>query len=270
MMRPVLAVLAAAVPLLGISPARAADGELHASYDTYAAGLDVAEVEAGFGLGPWSYQVRLAYHTTGFVGFFYRGHQFNEVDGSWREDEPVPTEFSGEGEWRGQSRLARIDYRNGHPQIRTLVPPNEAEREVVPDALQANSIDTLSALADLIRHVADTGRCETVVHTYDGRRATEITAVTVGEEVLAPTSRSSFSGPALRCDFTGQMVAGFKFNDDQSADRKPLHGSAWLARVVPGAPPVPVRMTFETRWFGTTTMYLKALSTGAQAVAAVH
>ncbi len=269
-MHPSFAVLAAAFPLLAAAPAWAADGELHASYDTYATGLDVAEVEVGFGLGPWSYQVRLAYHTTGFVGFFYRGHQFNEVDGSWRQDDPVPSEFSGEGEWHGQPREARIDYHDGRPQIRTLIPPNEAERQPVPDALQMNSIDTLSALADLVRHVADTGRCETSVHTYDGRRATDITATTAGEEVLAPTSRSSFSGPALRCDFTGQMVAGFKFDDDQTADRKPLHGSAWLARLVPGGPPVPVRMTFETRWFGNATMYLKSVSTGAEAVAAVH
>jgi hypothetical protein len=270
-MRCHIALLAVAVPaLLASTPARAATAEVHASYDTYAAGLDVAEVEAGFGLGPWSYQVRLAYHTTGFVGFFYRGHQFNEVDGSWRQGEPVPRSFSGDGEWRGQPRVARIDYQDGRPIIRALVPPNQDEREPVPDVLQANSIDTLSALAELIRHVADTGRCETVVHTYDGRRATEIVATTIGQETLAPTSRSMFKGTALRCDFTGRMLAGFKFHDDTAADRKPLHGSAWIATVVPGEPPVPVRMTFETRWFGDATMYLKAISTGEQAVAAVR
>jgi hypothetical protein len=263
-------VLAAALLLLAAAPARAASGEVHAAYDTYAAGLNVAGVEAGFAIGPFSYQVRLAYHTTGLVGFFYRGHQFNQVAGSFDNEVPFPREFSGQGIWHGDPRATVIDYRDNRPMIRTMVPPNETEREPVPESLQVNSIDTLSALADLIRRVADTGKCETVVHTYDGRRATEITATTVGEEILPQTSRSMFSGPALRCDFSGRMLAGFKFEDNRAADTKPLHGSAWLAKVAPDSPPVPVKMAFETRWFGDATMYLKSVTVGAEAIAAVH
>jgi hypothetical protein len=269
-MRIGLALATIALPVLAGTPAFAASGEVRATYSTYARGLDVAEIEAGFGIGPWSYQVRLAYHTTGLVGFFYRGHQFNEVSGGWLGSDPTPRSFFGEGSWRGEDRVARIDYLNGRPMIRTLVPPNEAEREAVPEALQVNAIDTLSALADLIRHVVDTNRCETVVHTYDGRRATEITARTVGEEDLVPMHGSSFSGHALRCDFTGRMLAGFKFDGNREADEKPLHGSAWLAPVVPGAPSMPVRLAFETRWFGDATMYLTSVSSGSAAVLAVH
>src|SRR6185312_8742813 len=33
-----------------------APAALHASYQTYAAGLHVADVQAGFSLGPWSYR----------------------------------------------------------------------------------------------------------------------------------------------------------------------------------------------------------------------
>jgi hypothetical protein len=269
-MRFSLAIATVVLPVLASSPAFAASGEVRATYSTYARGLNVAEVEAGFGLGPWSYQVRLAYHTTGLVGFFYRGHQFNEVSGGWLASDPAPRSFSGEGSWRGEERVARIDYLNRRPTIRTLIPPNEAEREAVPDALQMNSIDTLSALADLIRHVADTNRCETTVRTYDGRRATEITARTAGEEELTASHGSNFDGRALRCDFTGRMLAGFKFDGDRASDERPLHGSAWLASVVPGAPPMPVRMAFETRWFGDATMYLTSVSSGSAAVLAVH
>ena len=241
-----------------------APGALHANYQTYAAGLHVADVEAGFSLGPWSYQLELAYHTTGLVGFFYRGHQFNTVDGGWLEGKPVPHEFFGEGVWRGQERIARIDYAHGLPLIRQLLPPNLGEREAVPPALQAHSIDTLSALADLMRTVADTGRCETSVQTFDGRRATRIVAHTMGEEDLAPTNRSSFSGQALRCDFSGRMLAGFLLGHDDPEDRRPLHGSAWFAQILPGEPMVPVRMAFETRWFGDATMYLTGIAPGGR------
>lgn len=231
---------------------------VHAVYETYAAGLQVADVDAGFSIGPWTYQMNLAYRTTGMVGFFYRGHQDSSVSGSWHDSKPVPTQFSGEGVWRGKARVTDIVYAQGKPMIRALQPPNEEEREPVPEALRDNSVDTLSALADLMRSVAATGKCDLAVRTYDGRRLVEIDAHTVGEETLEPTKRSVFAGKALRCDFAGRLLAGFLFTDDRAHESKPLHGSAWIAQVVPGAPPLPVRMSFETRWFGDATMYLTA------------
>jgi hypothetical protein len=221
--------------------------------------MHVAEVDSGFSFGPWNYQMNLGYHTTGMVGFFFRGHQFDTVTGAWHGGHAAPQAFVGRGEWRGEQRLAEIDYLHGTPTIRQLVPPNVQEREPVPDSLQANSIDTLSALAELMHVVKTTGRCETTVRTYDGRRAVEIEAHTVGDEILPSTPRSSFAGRALRCDFSGRMLAGFKFDDDREHDSKPMHGSAWLAAIVPGAPPLPVRMAFETRWFGDATMYLTGI-----------
>jgi hypothetical protein len=237
---------------------------LHASYETYAAGLHVAAVESGLSLGPWDYRMSLGYHTTGMVGFFLGGHQFDSVGGFWQSERAQPSRFLGQGTWHGTERLTEIDYRQGQPSIRQLTPPAADEREPVPESLQANTIDTLSALVELIHVVQVTGRCETTARTYDGRRAVEIEAHTVGEEMLAPTDRSSFAGKALRCDFSGRMLAGFKFGDDRSRDSKPMHGSAWLSAVVAGGPPLPVRLAFETRWFGDATMYLTDVGPGSE------
>jgi hypothetical protein len=253
---------------LAQAPAPQAPVSLHASYDAYAAGIHVAGVEAGFSFGPWTYQMNLGYHTTGMVGFFFRGHQFDIVHGSWNGLRATPARFLGEGLWRGKERLAEIVYQQGKPVIRQLVPPNADEREPVPEDMRTNTTDTLSALAELIHAVGQTGRCETTAYTYDGRRAVEIEAHTVGEEMLEPTSRSSFVGKALRCDFAGRMLAGFKFGDDREHDSKPMHGSAWLAPVAAGGPPLPVRMAFETRWFGDATMYLTGFGPGADATVA--
>ncbi len=237
--------------------------ELHADYNTYAAGLDVAHVQAAFALGASAYEMRLAYRTTGLAGLFYHGHQYNTVQGTWQAGRPAPREFYGVGEWRGMNRVTVIDYLHGQPTIRDLLPPNTQEREPVPPELQTNSMDTLSALALLMRRVEETGRCEADVHTYDGRRATEIEAHSIREEMLPHTARSSFSGVALRCDFQGRMLAGFRFGDEDPADRKPLHGSAWFAAALTGEPPLPVRMQFETRWFGDAIMYLTGAAPGA-------
>ncbi len=258
-----LSMLAVPCAALGQSP----PASLHVSYATYAAGLRVAEVDAGFGLGPYTYQMNLAYQTTGFVGLVNRGHQLSTVSGTWHGADPVPSRFFGEGVWRGQRRVADIDYAHGLPSVRQLVPPNEVEREQVPNSLRENAIDTLSALVELIRNVGQSGRCETSVRTFDGRRATEIHASTAGEEVLEPTSRSSFVGRALRCDFAGRLLSGFKFGNDHDEDARTMHGSAWLAAAIPSGPPIPVKMTFETRWFGDATMYLIGAGPGAQLTA---
>jgi len=228
------------------------------TYATYAAGLEVMQMRAFFGLGPWNYHIDLDYHTTGLVGLFYRGRQVNTVRGVWQDGGAAPLEFFGEGIWHGQQRRTLIAYEHGLPQVRELQPPQESEREPVPTDLQLNTMDTLSALAQLMRRVEHDQGCDTEVHTYDGRRVLDVIARTGGPDSLAPTGRSMFSGATLRCDFEGRELAGFLIGEDDPEHRSPLHGSAWLAPLLPGAPPLPVRIAFQTRWFGMATMYLTA------------
>jgi hypothetical protein len=241
-----------------VAKAQPASDRVHAEYETYAVGVPVAEISSGFALGPRDYRIDLAYHTTGLVGMMFRGHQTTMVQGVWDGDRPAPTRFEGDGFWRGAWRQTVIDYHRGEPVVRSLIPSNEEEREPVPPALQKGAIDTLSAVALLMRRVARAGRCEAEATTFDGRRAVDVAAHTVGQEQLEPSGRSSFAGPALRCDFEGRLLAGFLHDSDQAELSRPQHGSAWFAPVVPGAPPIPVRISFETRWFGPATMYLTA------------
>jgi hypothetical protein len=246
--------------LPGIAQAQA-PVSLHATYQTYAAGLELMDVETALTSTHADYQASLQVRTTGMVGFFLHGHQSSTVRGQWRGIEAIPSRFVGQGSWSGTDRLVDIAYDHGQPSVRQLVPPNEDEREPVPPSLQTNTIDTLSALMQLVRVVADTGRCDTTVRTYDGRRAIALEARTSGQETLPPTGRSSFAGQALRCDFSGRMLAGFRFAEDRARASQPMHGSAWLAPVTAGGEKLPVRITFQTRWFGDATMYLTAADT---------
>ena len=254
-MRP-FAVTVCSLGLFVAVPAAAQVAQVQLAYDTYAAGLEVMQMRAHFGLGPWNYRVDVDYHTTGLVGLLYRGTQLNTVRGNWQAEHAEPMEFFGKGVWRGHERVTRIDYDHGLPQIKELEPPQETEREPVPVELQVHTMDTLSALAQLMRHVQNDHACETSVRTYDGRRVLEVAAHTGGPDQLVATSRSTFSGPALRCDFEGRELAGFLLGENDAEHHRPLHGSAWLAPILHDAPALPVRIAFQTRWFGMATMYL--------------
>ncbi|MDT7951755.1 MAG: DUF3108 domain-containing protein [Acetobacteraceae bacterium] len=227
-----------------------------AHYNAYAAGLNVLVVDARFDLTPARYRLRLDYRTTGAFGVFVRSQQQTEVDGALEAVRAVPLRFTSSGILRGEPRATEIDYRQGQPLVRQLVPPNDKERETVPEPEQRGTIDTLSAMAQLISEVTRTGRCEGAVRTFDGRRLASLRAWTVGSEVLPPSTVSSFSGPALHCDFEGRQLGGFMLDEDRERLQRPQRGSAWFAAVTAGGPLVPVRISFHTRWFGDATLFI--------------
>ena len=250
-----LAVLLAALPVEVRPGAAMAPVRLH--FVAYSTGLRVLDIQASLALQGDGYDVQLGLRTLGVFGVFVEGSTLTEARGAWRDDAAAPAFFGASGTWRGDMLLTRIDYVGGQPRVRALLPDPKRERELVTPALQANTIDSLSAMAELVRRVDDTGRCDGAARTFDGRRLSEITAHTVGMQTLPRSALSSFSGPALRCDFEGQLLAGFKFEDDRARAARPRHGTAWLAQLTPGGPLLPVRMRFETPFFDDATMYLQ-------------
>ncbi len=248
----------AAILALMAAPAAAQPAHQQLTYSAYADGLNVMDVEADVAVSQDNYRLKVSYHITGLIGVFVNAESTTTVDGRFQGDTPVPRELFSAGRLRGRQRVTQIDWQNGRPIVSQLVPPVEAERDPVPADEQAHTVDTLSAMASLLHQVALSGRCEGALTTFDGRRLSSIEAHTVGEEVLPKTERSSFEGPALRCDFEGRQLAGFVRDEDINVLKRPQHGSAWFASLAPGEPPVPVRIAFQTRVMGPTTMYLTA------------
>ena len=180
------------------------------------------------------------------------------VAGRFVGEQPVPQRFYSSGTLGGETRVTQIDYLGGQPTVRQLQPPNDTEREPVAPERQRDTVDTLSAMAELIHQINTTGRCDGKVMTFDGRRLSVLEARTEGDQVLEPTGRSSFSGMTTRCAFTGRQLGGFMLDADRAELSRPQTGTAWFAAVAPGGPKVPVRIAFRTRWFGEATMYIAA------------
>ena len=106
---------------------------LHATYETYAAGMHVAEVETGFSFGPWAYQINLDYHTTGMVGFYFSGHQFDQSTAPGKGMHAEPSRFVGEGGGAAWTSGGDRVYRSASQSFGGWCPPNDGEREPVPD-----------------------------------------------------------------------------------------------------------------------------------------
>ena len=238
--------------VLGVTPARA-QTELH--YAGYAAGSRVVTVTATFDLAGPTYQVRTSYRTAGPAAMLFPGGTDSIVTGRIVAGRPRPDRLFSSGQLRGQTRVTQIEYANDTPRVRQMQPPNDDGREPVPEARQAHTVDGLTAMADLLRHVMTTGTCEGRITTYDGRRLSEIEAQTGGTDFLPPTSRSSFTGNALHCIVTARFLAGFMPDTDEQL-RKPQLASAWFAPVTPGGPPVPVRISIPTKWFGEASLFI--------------
>ncbi len=235
-----------------------AQGPQRLHYVAYSTGFRVLDLVVDVDLGTSRYAMNLSVHTVGVFGALVGGATDSSARGRWDGLAALPSMYDAHGTWHGEHVHTAMSYANGIPTTTALLPDNAHEREAVPPALQANTIDTLSAIAVLLHDVAQTGRCEGQSRVFDGRRLSEIAATTVGEETLPQTDRSTFQGSTLRCDFTGTLLAGFKFEDNRAREARPQHGIAWLARLQPGGPMLPMRVRFATPFFGDAILYLAA------------
>jgi hypothetical protein len=223
-------------------------------FEMYAAGIHIANVDTEFSVGDRNYQMHTEYHTTGVASLFNHALIDNNVTGLVAGNAVHPQRLFVHGVFRGEHRLADIDFSRGSPLVLQLRPADTNERGPVPPTLLAGSMDNLSAMVNLMHTVATTGGCNISARIYDGHKVTDFETRTGGMENLGPYHGSMFTGPALRCDFVGTVMAGAKIDDP--ADARQTHGSTWLARLNGGTMPQPVRMSLETRWFGDAVMYL--------------
>jgi hypothetical protein len=202
--------------------------------------------------------------TRGSLSMQYEGlinwlsHMDNQSDvrGHFAGADPVPDHYDSAGTAHGAYKTMQIAYRHGNPAIEQQTPFPDPSRTTVPPGQTPGTIDDLSAIALLVHRVGDSSNCDGSLKLFDGRRLTALTAHTAGTETIRPSSRSRYGGSALRCDFEGTRTAGFLKADDEAQQRRPRRGSAWLASILPGAPPVPIRVTFDNNVLGSVTLYL--------------
>ena len=247
----------------GVSPdalgQSAADKTIRLDYALYGHGFHVLDVALDLRVSPDGYSVRLHDQSAGFLSLMLHTDVTSTAVGRFTATGVQPLHFQSAGYSRGAQRDTVLDYPDGNPVVRVLT-PKEPNRDPVDIAQARGSIDTLSAMADLMQHVRQTGRCDGQAAVFDGLRLSRVSSRTVGEQTVPPDDRSSYAGQALACDFVSLEIAGFLHGEDEAKMRQPQHGTAWVTRILPGAPALPVRIVFENPKLGTATMVLTKAS----------
>ena len=250
-----LTLLCLATPLAAHRSAAAQLG-----YRLYVLGVPVGDGTLDVDLAPSAYRLTLRFHTTGLVEMVAGDRVDEHTNGKFENGRPAPLEYGSNGHLHGQDRVVDLTWRDGTPIVTAIAPPNETEREDVPGVLLARTVNPLDAIVLLLHQAAATGRCEGSVRAYDGRRLQLLEARTAGEDDIPRSSRSSFFGRGLRCDFSDQTLAGYRLGSGRDDDFRVHRGTIWLAQVLPGMPRLPVRASVETRFLGEAMIYLTAVS----------
>lgn len=255
----------AALALFATQPARAslpppATGHVSAVYAGLRAGLKVLDVTVDFTIRPEGYHANVAFRTAGMFRMFVRADSDTVVDGRYTDTGVQPLRLESHGILRSEKRDALIVYNGTTPQLQVMSPDPALERGPVPPDQRVGTIDNISAMA-LAMRLAAGGQCAGEARVFDGRRLALVSA-TMGGNVTMDERRSIYQGPALRCDFTSRQLAGFVKSQDEAKLRQPKPGAIWFARVLPNAPPLPVRFDFENGG-GTVSLYLTQISGGA-------
>lgn len=224
-------------------------------YAGYHSGFHVLSLDTELLLASTGYRITMTGHTTGMIGFLYHARWQSRADGLWHDSDVAPLRFDTAGVFGGHLRRVSMVFQHDDPVLRALQPPDDGEHEPFVPATTRGAIDSLSLTVMVIHQVAMLGHCEGQTTVFDGRQVTRMTLRAAGAADLPATDRSSWHGPTLRCDLGAQVLSGF-FRDQNAEDPPAYTDSMWLANVLPGVPPLPVRSTATTHHLGRITLYL--------------
>lgn len=246
----------AALTITALSfPAQADETKLDLSFYVYSGGYRALTLEADLDLTPQRYRLITNSKTSGLADTLFKYRQRAEANGNRTPVGLSPIQFLTESDSRFSYRSAEIQYTEEWPIIEKMEPKlTEDQREEVPEGMRRATLDPLSgSLLAVTRDLEFP--CTGTVPVFDGRRRYDLKFNAIGEETLEKAEGGGYIGTALRCQVEFEPIAGFVKRDTDTPTEKRLPTELWLARLAPGTPYLPVRLTSDSV-FGKFTGYL--------------
>jgi len=226
--------------------ALAAPAEL--DYQVYFGGLKALALAAEIDLSSARYRVRLSAHTEGLIDWIVDWTAQSASEGLVAGGALQPVRHNTVSTVRGNRRDTTLAFHRDGSIDASVEPPIEADdREPVSAEQVHGALDPISAVLIAAHEVAAHGSCDQRVKVFDGRRRYDLEFRDGGPDTVQPSEYSSFSGAATLCLFRYIRIAGYekpggRWGNPYDADR--IY-RVWLAPIVPGLPPLPVRIEAE-------------------------
>lgn len=244
---------------------------LSATYRIHVGGVSVLEAQAVLTLTDRSYEVEVRAETGGFLGRLFPWQTRSHSTGAVTGDALAPARHTQTSIFRGKPRNVTLTY-DGRGRVVAAVepPPEEDDRPPVPEELRRATVDPLSGVLTALVAASQGNGCTRTVPVYDGRRRYDMTMRDWGMRPVSASRYSIFAGPARECRVTYTPVAGYSprppttmfWKRDEARDggavedRPPV--DLWIAPVVAGAPPIPVRVETDSA-LGAVVIHLVAI-----------
>ncbi len=260
--RHLFAVAVTALALWGSTQTARAEAvpQLALDYHVFAGGLHVLTYEALVSVNRGAYKARVQARTNGLIDRLFRFSLEAEVAGVNGAAGPLPRHFRVANRWReNPERWVEITYADGAvPAAEAEPPAGDDDRDPIPRELLRGTLDPISAVLAVVAEVARSGRCDVHVPIFDGRRRYDLTTQDLGKTELEASDLAPFGGTATRCGVAFEMLGGgWKKKSRRWREAGRPEVEVFLARVLPNAPSLPVRVHAKNN-FGALRIHLVA------------
>lgn len=249
------------------SPALASDERtVKLDYAVYIGGSETIRISFDTALRPTDYKMKMSLDGQGFLSWWFSWSMSAFSEGQMRDGVVMPVRAGADSAWNGKQRRTRLTYNGGGPPSAIIEPSADNEdRDVVPPALRAGSLDLAGAVLAMLSRLDRTKGCDLREAVFDGRRRYNLVLDQLGHDVIPRNDYSPFSGKALRCGVKVERIAGYRRDFEPSRWRKSDGATLWIGRIFDNIPPVPVRMELDTMLGGLRAHLVRAtLTEGGQ------
>ena len=247
-----------------------------ATYDVYVGGVHFLSADITFNENKDKYKTQVQAHTH---GFWYRALPWDgtlQAEGRIKKDRFEPITYQNRDVWKNKPKETKLVFANGDVKPEFNPPNKDKNREQVTTEQRRGALDPITALLQMLAHVAINDSCDVTVPIFDGKRRFDLTGSNSGVDNIDEDDYNVYKGPARVCDADFKMIAGewkddrkkarfWQKNDKGDAGRDPFQ--IWLAKLEPTMPEMPVRLE-SSSVFGNIVIHLSSWKYAEQKEAA--
>jgi hypothetical protein len=224
---------------------------IFAAYDVYVGGIHLVAAQIWFEEQGNVYHTVVKANTTGFIGRFFPWNTILDAHGIIHGETLAPQEFFTRDDWAHKPKITKLHFNGKGDVAAEFDPPrqDEEKREIVTPEQRLNSLDPVTALLQMLAHVAVEKSCAIPVPVFDGTRRFDIIGRDGGMDEVNGDDYGVYSGKARLCHVDFKMISGawkdreharFWQKSPTEAGREPFH--IWLASPAHDLPEIPVRL----------------------------